>query len=127
MAGTAAWQDELRAARAKADMNLEELGERVGLHKTTISKYERGTMQRPPEVGTLEMLEDELGVTDHAIVRAAGYRVDPIEEAARVFEDTLNQREDIAVVRELNTLVADLTLDQQRAAVLFLKALTGKT
>lgn len=45
----------------------------MNLDGSTISVYEKGTRQQPPDRATVIALEDALGVTDSRLLEAAGF------------------------------------------------------
>jgi len=70
----------LRELRRQRDLSQTELGERVGVHYTHISRYERGISR--PSADTLKRLADVLGVSGDYLLEGAA------DEAAKArFED----------------------------------------
>lgn len=56
----------LRTLRKNADMTQDDLAKRIGIHKQTISQYERGV--RRPDLETLAALADVLNVSADYLV-----------------------------------------------------------
>lgn len=72
--------ERLRELRRQKDLSQSDLGERVGLHFTHISRYERGLSR--PTADTLKRLADALGVSGDYLLEGA------TDEAAKArFED----------------------------------------
>lgn len=62
----ATFQQRLKSLRTGSNMNQEELGEKIGVGKMTISQYETG--KRRPDIETLEALADIFNVsTDYLL------------------------------------------------------------
>lgn len=59
----------IREARKQANLSQAELGRRVGLDQSGISRLERG--ERPITVETLKMLAKALGVSPSALLEEA--------------------------------------------------------
>lgn len=58
----AAWMAKrIRAARARAKLSQAELGERMGVHKAAVSRWERGG--HVPSGDSLQRIADGLGIT----------------------------------------------------------------
>ena len=78
--GTDGFAQRLRELRRQRDLSQTELGERVGVHYTHISRYERGISR--PSADTLKRLADVLGVSGDYLLEGAA------DEAAKArFED----------------------------------------
>jgi transcriptional regulator with XRE-family HTH domain len=72
--------ERLRELRRQKDLSQSDLGERVSLHFTHISRYERGLSR--PTADTLKRLADALGVSGDYLLEGA------TDEAAKArFED----------------------------------------
>ncbi len=72
--------ERLRELRRQKDLSQSDLGERIGVHLTHISRYERGLSR--PTADTLKRLADALGVSGDYLLEGA------TDEAAKArFED----------------------------------------
>lgn len=72
--------ERLRELRRQKDFSQSDLGERIGVHLTHISRYERGLSR--PTADTLKRLADALGVSGDYLLEGA------TDEAAKArFED----------------------------------------
>ena len=69
----------VKEARERAGLRQGDLGERIGVGASTLSKYENGSFTYPPDPEVLEAIERELGVSKIALSSALGY-VDPAQE-----------------------------------------------
>jgi len=77
---TSGFAERLRELRRQKDLSQSDLGERVGVHFTHISRYERGLSR--PSADTLKRLADALGVSGDYLLEGA------TDEAAKArFED----------------------------------------
>jgi len=77
---TTGFAERLRELRRQKDLSQSDLGERVGVHFTHISRYERGLSR--PSADTLKRLADALGVSGDYLLEGA------TDEAAKArFED----------------------------------------
>lgn len=81
---------QIRAARAYAGMSREQVGQALGVHEQTISRWERGAWkEKPPRLPMLEKIAQVTGIPDLWI--AAGFlseaeELSPLEAQARVLE-----------------------------------------
>lgn len=63
----------IRAERNAAGLSLEALGQRVGIHRNTVSLYELGKMEVP--FGTLVEIADALGLPVSQLARSGEERL----------------------------------------------------
>lgn len=61
--------DAIQQMRKRQGLTLEELGERSGIHQTSISRYERGV--REPRLKAVQSIADALGVSVEEIMSLA--------------------------------------------------------
>lgn len=73
----------IRAERNAAGLSLDGLGQRVGIHRNTVSLYELGKMEVP--FGTLVDIADALGMSVSQLARSGEERLR--REAARSAEE----------------------------------------
>lgn len=97
MEGTESFGTLLRRLRKKADLTQEDLAERLGVDKSTISKWEKDA-SRPRDRDHYYALADALGVSPTTLGSAAGEMVsDPDLSAAELK----------ALVEEMRAFIAD--------------------
>ena len=98
-------------------MTLEELGALAGLHKSTLSNYEKGRLQRPPGQDMVVVLEAALDVHAQSLQRAAGYQPvqapsgDPVEAIARPaipFDPVQGDESTVSVDDRLDVVLREL-------------------
>ncbi len=96
----------LRELRRQRDLSQTELGERVGVHYTHISRYERGISR--PSADTLKRLADVLDVSGDYLLEGAA------DEAAKArFEDRelLRQFQEVQALPERDKEIVKELLD----------------
>lgn len=107
MADDACRGDTIRDARKKKGLTQERLGELVGVTPQAVSKWENG--ESAPDINTVPLLCDALGISTDAFLRGSGTPAQPPDPLARGFGEWLQQQGDTpsltAVLRHLVALV----------------------
>ena len=110
----------LRELRLNKGLSQKELGERLGLHNSTISMYERG--EREPDFDTLDLIADYFNVdVQYLLGREIGsmYYLDPT--AAQMAKEVFD-REDMRILFDA---VKDVSAEDLQFVIKMVKGLSN--
>lgn len=87
-----AWRKAAKVWRTFAELTQDEVADKLGVSKSTISELERGSRKRIPPRSMIEDMEKLYHVPNHELLRAAGYiQEQPEDELEEKVRDILRR------------------------------------